>query len=419
MPSPGLKIFWLLNKIEVFLKVKLAYSLIAMPKKEGYLVFKPKIFPEGKIAAAFLAGMLVVIAVAIAGNFHGLPHLSWAEEVNQSATTGTLPGLGPDVIPDIVSSFSPAVVRINTSEQVNTRGLDPFFNDPFFRQFFGNQFSTPSQPRVSTGLGSGFIVSTDGYILTNEHVVSSADTIEVNLSGRDEPYPAKKIGSDRDLDLAVLKIDAENLPTIPIGDSGSIRVGDWVIAIGNPYGLDHTVTVGVISAKGRPVNMQDRQYKNLLQTDASINPGNSGGPLLNLKGEVIGINTAINAEAQGIGFAIPSSTVQSVINDLINKGSVDHPWLGVYLQTITSEIVQYLGLRDKNGALIAQVADGSPAAKAGLQRGDVIVEYNGIKINTPNELTEQVSGTGVGSQVEIRFIRGGKTHSVVATIEAK
>ncbi|MDD3653640.1 MAG: trypsin-like peptidase domain-containing protein [Desulfotomaculaceae bacterium] len=372
-----------------------------------------------KTAAAFLTGMLLVVAVTFAVNLHGLPHLSWAEEAGQGETTGTLPGLSPDTIPDIVSSVSPAVVRIDTTEQINTRELHPFFNDPFFQHFFGDQFQTPSRSRVSTGLGSGFIVSADGYILTNEHVVSSADTIEVTLSGRNEPYPAKKIGADHDLDLAVLKIDAENLPTIPLGNSDSIRVGDWVIAIGNPYGLDHTVTVGVISAKGRPVNMRDRNYKNLLQTDASINPGNSGGPLLNLKGEVVGINTAINADAQGIGFAIPSSTVQSVINDLINKGSVDHPWLGVYLQTINSEIAQYLGLEDQNGALIAQVANGSPAEKAGLKRGDVVVEYNGNKITNPNELTDLVSETPVGSQVEIRFIRGGENKTVTATIEAK
>jgi len=382
-------------------------------------LYKLKPATGAKIFAAFLAGVLFVLAVAYAGGYRNLPHLTWASETNPGETSSSLPGLGPDTIPDIVAKVSPAVVRIDTTEQVST-SLDPFFNDPFFRQFFGNQFRIPEQPRVSTGLGSGFIVSADGYILTNEHVISSADKIEVTLAGRSETYPARKIGADHDLDLAVLKIDAgEDLPTIPLGNSDSIRVGDWAIAIGNPYGLDHTVTVGVISAKGRPVTVQDRQYRNLLQTDASINPGNSGGPLLNLKGEVIGINTAVNAQAQGIGFAIPSSTVRSVFDELVNKGKVTHPWLGVYLQSVTKEMAQYLGLKDQSGALVVQVANGSPAARAGLQRGDVIISYNGSNVASPSELTDLVSGTAVGSQVEICYIRGGKTKTVVVTIEAK
>ncbi|MDF9409336.1 MAG: putative serine protease HtrA [Pelotomaculum sp. PtaB.Bin013] len=380
-----------------------------------------KSIPRTKIVVAFLAAALVVAAVAYAGSYHGLPHLSWANETNPGEAYNPLPGIGPDTIPDIVSRVSPAVVRIDTTEQSSGSGnLDPFFNDPFFRQFFGNQNLMPSQPRVSRGLGSGFIVSSDGYILTNEHVINGADAIEVTLAGQDKAYPARKVGSDKDLDLAVLKIDAgAELPTVPLGNSDSIRVGDWVIAIGNPYGLDHTVTVGVISAKGRPMTVQDRQYKNLLQTDASINPGNSGGPLLNLNGEVVGINTAINAQAQGIGFAIPSSTVKSVFDDLVNKGGVAHPWLGVYLQSVTNEIAQYYGLKDLSGALIAQVVEGGPAAKAGLQRGDVITGYNGSNVSNPNNLIDLVNGTQVGSQVEINFVRQGNSKSVIATIEAK
>lgn len=380
-----------------------------------------KSLPKTKIIIAFLAVALVVAAVAYAGSYHGLPRLSWANETNPGEVSNPLPGIGPDTIPDIVSRVSPAVVRIDTTEQSSAgSNLDPFFNDPFFRQFFGNQSLVPSQPRVSRGLGSGFIVSADGYILTNEHVINGADEIEVTLAGQDKPYPARKVGSDKDLDLAVLKIDAGgNLPIVSLGNSDSIRVGDWVIAIGNPYGLDHTVTVGVISAKGRPMTVQDRQYKNLLQTDASINPGNSGGPLLNLNGEVVGINTAINAQAQGIGFAIPSSTVKSVFDDLVNKGGVDHPWLGVYLQSVTNEVAQYFGLKDLNGALIAQVVEGGPAAKAGLQRGDVITSYNGSDVSNPNNLIELVNGTQVGSQVEIKFIRNGNSKSVTTTIEAK
>ncbi|TEB11676.1 S1C family serine protease [Pelotomaculum propionicicum] len=375
--------------------------------------------PAVKIFGAFLAGVLVVIAVAFAGNWPGLPHLSWAED-NGVVQAAPLPGLGPDVIPNMVAGAGPAVVRINTTTISNVSQSNPFLNDPFFRQFFGNQYSIPTQPQESHGLGSGFIVSPDGYILTNEHVISGVSEIEVTLSSREKPYPARKVGADSELDLAVLKIDAEEeLPYVTLGDSDSVRVGDWVVAIGNPYGLDHTVTVGVISAKGRPMTIEDKQYRNLLQTDASINPGNSGGPLLNLKGEVVGINTAINAEAQGIGFAIPSSTVKAVFEDLVNKGSVDHPYIGVYLQAVTKEAAKYFGLSDLNGAIVASVVRGGPAYTAGLRQGDVIIGYNGNGVTNPNQLIELVQGTAIGSQVEIKFIRGGVENSVVVTIEAK
>jgi S1-C subfamily serine protease len=229
-------------------------------------------------------------------------------------------GNGPDVIADIVSNAGPAVVKVDVYKTVNGTAFDPFFNDPFFRQFFGSPFNLP-QPvkRREHGLGSGFIITPDGYILTNEHVIDGADRIEVTIAGRDRPLPAKVVGSDYDLDLAVLKVNAGgDLPTLSLGDSDQVRVGNWVVAIGNPYGLDHTVTVGVVSAKSRPVQVENRSYKDLLQTDAAINPGNSGGPLLNLAGEVIGINTAVAAKAQGIGFAIPINTVKSVLPELMS-----------------------------------------------------------------------------------------------------
>jgi Do/DeqQ family serine protease len=377
--------------------------------------------PTVKICGAFLAGMLVVAVLAFAAGLQGIPHLTWADENSSGTAVGTqLPGLGPDTIPDMVSRVGPAVVRINTTTISAGSQYDSFFNDPFFRQFFGDEFGAPSQPQESHGLGSGFIVSADGYVLTNEHVIGGVSQIEVTLSNAEKSYPASLVGSDKELDLAVLKIDAgSELPTVSLGDSNSIRVGDWVVAIGNPYGLDHTVTAGVISAKSRPMNIGDRQYRNLLQTDASINPGNSGGPLLNLRGEVVGINTAINAQAQGIGFAIPSSTVKSVIDDLINIGSVTHPWLGVYLQSVTEETAQYYGLNDLNGAVIAQVVNGAPADLAGLRQGDVIVGYNGSAVANPDQLIELVQGTGVGSQVEVQFIRSGEFNAVIATIEAK
>jgi S1-C subfamily serine protease len=238
-------------------------------------------------------------------------------------------------------------------------------------------------------MGSGFIISKDGYILTNEHVVDGATNIEVQLSGSDKPVPAKLVGSDFELDLAVLKISGQNdLPTLQLGDSDSVRVGEWAIAIGNPQGLEHTVTVGVISAKGRPVTVQDRQYKNLLQTDASINPGNSGGPLLNMSGQVIGINTAINASAQGIGFAIPTSTIQSVLETLISQGKVTRPWMGVYIQSLNKETADYLKLDMTEGALVTSVVNGGPAQTAGIAQGDVITEIDHQKVASAGDLTD-------------------------------
>ncbi|MBO8137961.1 MAG: trypsin-like peptidase domain-containing protein [Desulfotomaculum sp.] len=325
----------------------------------------------------------------------------------------SLSGLGPNTIASIVEEASPAVVKIETVvvEEVN----NPFLNDPFFREFFGD--SLPPQQRESMGLGSGFIISNDGYVLTNEHVIAGAREIYVWVKGKDKPIPAKVVGSDFALDLAVLKINAGNdLPTLKMGNSEDVKVGHWVIAIGSPYGLEDTVTVGVISAKERPVTVQGHHFKNLLQTDASINPGNSGGPLLNLKGEVVGINTAVNAEAQGIGFAIPTSTVKEVLNDLIEKGHVVRPWMGVQIQTVTPEIAKYLGIKQEWGALIAGVVPGSPADKAGLQRGDVITGLDGKTIKNSDELIEIIKSKDVGDTLKVEAIRNGQKLELYVTV---
>ena len=292
------------------------------------------------------------------------------------------------------------------------------FSMILFREFFGDSFR--SQPEVTTGLGSGFIISKDGYIVTNYHVVEGASKIKVFLTSRKDPYQAKLIGFDEQLDLAVLKINAgNNLPFLEFGDTNKLEVGSWVIAIGNPYGLDHTVTVGVISAKGRPITIDGNQFKDLLQTDASINPGNSGGPLIDLNGKVIGINTAINAQAQGIGFAIPSSTVTQVLDQLINEGKVIRPWLGVYLQPVTKELAEYFGLDKPEGVLISAVSEGSPAHKAGLRRGDIILEYNEKKIKDIEQLQEEVANSKIDQKVVLLIFRDGKTQYVPLKIEAK
>lgn len=336
-------------------------------------------------------------------------------EAVQVPETPTNVMLGPDTIQNIVKQTSPAVVKIETEVQ-SRDAYDPFLGDPFFRDFFGDLFR--SQPEIRNGLGSGFLISADGYIVTNDHVVSGASRIKVYLSSEKEPYEAKLIGSDTQLDLAVLKIDAGNsLPYLLFGDTNKLEVGSWVIAIGNPYGLDHTVTVGVISAKGRPVTIQDTEYKDLLQTDASINPGNSGGPLIDLSGKVIGINTAINAQAQGIGFAIPSSTVTQVLDQLINSGKVIRPWLGVYMQPVTEDLANYFGLEKTEGVLISAIAEGSPAQKAGLQRGDIVLEYNKKKVNDPDTLKDEVLKTKIGEKVVLLLFRNGNTQYIPITVE--
>ncbi|NPV27404.1 MAG: PDZ domain-containing protein [Firmicutes bacterium] len=375
------------------------------------------------MAGAIAASLVVVLLLTLVLQINWSPQATLAGDVGNAGAQAQPAQLQiptePNTIADIVEATGPAVVKIETRTTVRgSATMDPFLNDPFFRQFFGGSFQ--SRPRVSQGLGSGFIITKDGYILTNEHVVDGADEISVTILGYDQPLPAKLIGADHDLDLAVLKVEAEkDLPFLQLGESDKTRVGEWVIAIGNPYGLDHTVTVGVISAKGRPVTVQDRQYRNLLQTDASINPGNSGGPLLNLRGEVIGINTAVNAQAQGIGFAIPTSTVQGVLKDLINNGKVAHPWLGVSLLPVTKEIARSLGLEQAVGAVVNGVVSGSPAERAGLKAGDVIQEYNGVAIKNPQDLVEQVAQTPVGSQVVVKLNRKGKTQEITVTIGEK
>ncbi|TEB18023.1 putative periplasmic serine endoprotease DegP-like precursor [Pelotomaculum sp. FP] len=368
---------------------------------------------------------LVIVAVAaliagvmFAGGCQLVKDLYPAKQGDEGgglATAEQLPGVGPDAIADVVSQTSPAVVKIST--RINTGGsANPFVDDPFFRQFFG----LPQRQREQEGLGSGFIISADGYVLTNEHVVDGADEITVTVTGFDQDLPARVVGADYDLDLALLKLDAgKDLPFLPMGNSDQIRVGNWVIAIGNPYGLDHTVTTGVISAKGRPIAVNDRQYENLLQTDASINPGNSGGPLLNLRGEVVGINTAINAEAQGIGFAIPTSTVVRVLEDLKNNVIAVRPWIGVQVRSVDEDAIRSLGLDKAEGALVVGVISGSPADKAGLRQGDVIMEFNANKIGNADDLVAAIKACQVNASVNALVVRKKQLRSVSITIAEK
>jgi len=295
---------------------------------------------------------------------------------------------------------------------------DLYFNDPFFRQFFGNRIQ--QAPQYETGIGTGFIISQDGYILTNQHVIDGADQIAVKLSGSSKGVSARLVGQDYELDLAVLKIDGNSYSTLPLGDSDKMRVGDFVVAIGEPYGLDNTVTTGVVSAKGRPVTIQDRNYKNLIQTDAAINPGNSGGPLLNLSGQVIGINTAVNESAQGIGFAIPINTAKGVLQDLMNGQKVVRPYMGISMSDLNDSIIQQLGLAaNTKGVLILQIASGSPAANAGLKSMDIITQIDGKSITLSSEVQTLVEKSKVGQKLAVNVLRQGKALNLNVTLQAK
>lgn len=317
---------------------------------------------------------------------------------------------------DIASSVSPSVVNISTVKVIK-RDVNPFFEDPFF-DFF-NPFREFKSPRKwkEKSLGSGVIVSPDGYIITNNHVVEQADEVRVTLIDK-RSFKAKIIGADPKTDVAIVKIDAKDLPAVHWGDSDKLQVGEFVLAIGNPFGLSHTVTMGIISAVGR-ANVGIADYEDFIQTDAAINPGNSGGPLVNIKGELIGINTAIFSKSggyQGIGFAVPSNMAQLVMSQLEQKGKVTRGWLGVTIQELTPELSQKFGLKNPKGALVGDVAKGSPAEKAGIKRGDVILEFNGKKVEDVGNLRNMVAQSKLGSELPIRLMRGEKEYSVTVMI---
>ncbi len=315
----------------------------------------------------------------------------------------------------IAERSAPAIVYIET-ERVVTSTPHPFPFDFFGDEFFKRFFSPPKYRE--RGAGSGFIISKDGYIVTNNHVIDKAQRITVKLlDGR--TFQGKVVGTDPFSDVAVIKVEAQGLPTLPLGNSDLIRVGEWVIAIGNPFGLTHTVTVGVISAKGRSgIGITD--IEDYIQTDAAINPGNSGGPLLNLKGEVIGMNTAIFSRSggyMGIGFAIPINIVKAVVEQIKTHGKVERGWLGVIIQDLTPSLAKELGIKVKEGVLVTEVIPNSPAAKAGLKEKDVILSVNGKPVKTASELRSQVLLLRPGSKVELEILRGEEKKKVTVIIE--
>lgn len=325
----------------------------------------------------------------------------------------------PMNIADMVEKAGPAVVNVEAQVKVSS-SYDPFMNDPFFRQFFGRNYNIEPRSRYETGIGTGFIISQDGYIITNQHVINNAVKVSVQLPNKKQKITAQVVGQDYELDLAVLKIDGTGYATLPLGDSDKMRVGDWVVAIGEPYGLDHTVTTGVVSAKGRPITIEDRNYKNLIQTDAAINPGNSGGPLLNMAGQVIGINTAVNAQAQGIGFAIPINTARDVLKDLMSGNKIKRAYMGISMVDIDEEVISRFHLpSNSSGVLVLEVLPGTPAEKGGLKYLDIIEKIDDKVMKSAADVQTLISQKKVGDRISVEVLRDGNRAGLLMVLAEK
>ena len=343
---------------------------------------------------------------------------------NNPAGTGTPASTSPSVGPamsyaDVVSKAAPAVVTIHSQMRVRQPQQYPFGNDPFFREFFGDRIPQQAPERRREGLGSGVIVGQDGYVLTNHHVIDGADRIKVDLNDN-RTLEAKVVGSDPPSDLAVLKIEASGLPVLALGDSDRTRVGDVVLAIGNPLGVGQTVTMGIISAKGRQTGLSNGSFEDFLQTDAPINQGNSGGALVSTNNELVGINSQIlspSGGSIGLGFAIPSNMARSVMEQLINTGKVRRGQLGITVLKIPSEEASKLGVDQGPGVVVYQVQPGSAADRAGLRRGDIITALNGTAVNDPNSFRNIIAGTAPGSEVTLTVKRDGREQQVRATLD--
>lgn len=355
--------------------------------------------------------IMALFLTAVFVTFYSQPMTMAAERASSQAMV-------PGSFSEVAEKVGPAVVNIRTEKSIKGGGRvfrhfgpGPFDeNDPF--QDFFNKFFGGDQEREykSRSLGSGFIIDKSGFIVTNNHVIENADKIQVKLKSGDE-YDAEIVGRDPNTDLALIKIKAaRELPVIQIGNSDSLKVGQWVVAIGSPFGFEQTVTAGIVSAKGRVIG--SGPYDDFIQTDASINPGNSGGPLINLEGEVVGINTAIIASGQGIGFAIPINMAKGIVDQLKSSGEVTRGWLGVSIQPLSPELAAYYGLKDGKGVLVTDVFKGDPADLAGIQSQDIILEINGKKVEDSRELTRLVASLPVGETVTVKFLRDGKEQQV-------
>lgn len=362
-------------------------------------------------------GVIIGLVISSQLNIHSK---GYSQDVTISKESIDILTKTNQALSEVANAVKPSVVNISSTKTIKSPGFqNPFFNDPFFRRFFGDEFKFFERPREfrQSGLGSGVIVDKDGYILTNYHVIKGSDEITIKLSDKRE-FKGKMIGSDPKTDIAVIKIQAEKLPSIKWGDSDKLKVGEMVLAIGNPFGLNQTVTSGIISATGR-ANVGIADYEDFIQTDAAINPGNSGGALVNIRGELVGINTAIFSTSggyMGIGFAIPSNMVKVVMDNLIKKGKVVRGWLGVSIQPITPELAKQFGIQENKGVLIGDVLEDSPAEKAGLKRGDVIIEIDGKEFSDPSALRNAVASIPPGKEINIKILRDAKQMNLKATI---
>jgi serine protease Do len=375
-------------------------------------------FFHSRFRLSLLAVLILVGGIAVGWAASGSAVL--AESPRATASTATaepaqvvkpMPGKSQDSYADLVSQVSPTVVTIRAERLV--RPASSPFDDDILQQFFGRQQQGRRRmpaPREEGALGSGVIVSQDGYILTNNHVVNGASQIRVEMTDK-RAFDAKVVGTDEPSDLAVLKINATGLRSLPLGNSDNVRVGDVVLAVGNPLGVGQTVTMGIISAKGRATGLSDGSYEDFLQTDAPINQGNSGGPLVDTRGELVGINSQIlspSGGSIGIGFAIPASMAQNVMSQLIKNGVVHRAKMGVSVQGVTSELAKSIGLSDVRGALVSEVEAGSPAERAGIERGDVILSLNGAPVSDSNSLRNRVANSDPGSKATVTIFRKGR-----------
>ena len=402
---------------------------------EFYSLGELNVMPNDKsrgLTRTIFVGMVLILGIVIglilAANFGWLNTGRITPSPISSSLqpqTGQPPNQpGSESFVNVAESAIPAVVNISASRIVYGQGnapRSPFFENPLFREFFGEdffrQFDDPSQ-HSEQSLGSGVIVASGGLIVTNNHVVAKADDIKVLLGDKRE-YSGEVIGTDPKSDLAVIRIKAKDLPFIPWGDSDDLRVGEYVLAIGNPFGLNQTVTMGIVSAVGR-ANVGIAEYEDFIQTDAAINPGNSGGALVNIRGELIGINTAIMTRSggyMGVGFAVPSNMARSVVDKLVKTGKVIRGWLGVSIQDVTADLAKSFNLSDTGGALVSDVMEGSPAEKAEIRQGDVIVSYDGKVIEDLSSLRNFVAETDIGKKVKLIVIRDKKKKRIEVEIE--
>jgi len=386
-------------------------------------------------------GASMLIVALVAGAFLGTSAVRWAGQKVFGAPKVPL-SIAGNVDPVHLGAFAngfasvvqpalPAVVNISTTKVIKLQNnAQGFFNDPFFQQFFGNQFG-PAQPQTEreTSLGSGVIVNPDGYILTNNHVVAHGGNIKVDWNNK--VYTGKVVGTDPLTDIAVVKIDATGLPTLTLGDSAKLRVGDVVFAIGDPFGIGETATMGIVSATGRSIGLESQEqgkqaYEDFIQTDAAINPGNSGGALIDLHGNLVGINTAIISNGggqggeggnEGIGFAIPINMARNIMEQIIKNGKVERGYLGVYIADLTPGFAKEFGYTGGgHGALVEDVEPGTPGAKAGLKRGDIILALDGQSINGSGDLTARIAGTAPGTSVQLKVFRSGKAFELPVTL---